>query len=55
MKNIVLALLFGLAAVPLWAQSSATAAGADIDVERARLAEGRKGISARYDAVRAAC
>ena len=55
MKNIVLALLSALVAVPLWAQSSATAAGADIDVERARLAEERKAISARYDADRAAC
>jgi len=55
MKNIVLALLLGLAALPLWAQSNATAAGADLDAERARLAEERKAISARYDADRAAC
>jgi hypothetical protein len=55
MKNIVLALLLGLAALPLWAQSNATAAGADLDAERARLAEERKAISARYDDDRAAC
>ncbi|MDM0034117.1 hypothetical protein QTI33_18435 [Variovorax sp. J22P271] len=55
MKNIVLALLLGLAAAPLWAQSSATAGGADLDAERARLAGERTAISARYDADRAAC
>ena len=55
MKNFVLALLMGLAAAPLWAQTTATAAGADLDAERARLAEERKAISSRYDADRAIC
>lgn len=55
MKNIVLALLICLSAAPLWAQSGATTGGADLDAERARLAEERKAISARYDAERAAC
>jgi len=54
-KNFVLALLVGLAATPLWAQSGATTGGADLDAERARLADERKAISARYDADRAAC
>lgn len=55
MKNIVLALLIGLSGTPLWAQSGATTGGADLDAERARLAEERKAISARYDTDRAAC
>jgi hypothetical protein len=55
MKNPVLALLIGCAAAPLWAQSGATAPGADLDAERARLGRERAAVEERYTAERAAC
>jgi hypothetical protein len=55
MKNIVLALLIGLAATPLWAQSSATIGNVDMEAERARLAQERKAVDAKFAKGEAAC
>jgi colicin import membrane protein len=55
MKNTVLAILLGLAALPLWAQTAATTANADLDAERARLSDERKAVEARYATEQAAC
>ena len=55
MKNTVFAILLGLAALPLWAQTAATTANADLDAERARLSDERKAVEARYATEQAAC
>lgn len=55
MKSTVVAMLLGLAVLPLWAQTSATTANADLDAERARLSEERKAVEARYATEQAAC
>jgi len=55
MKNTVVALLLGMAVLPLWAQTSATTANSDLDAERARLSDERKAVEARYATEQAAC
>lgn len=55
MKNTVLALLIGLAAVPGWAQLGATTGTLDFDAERARLAQERKALDKRFNTEQAAC
>jgi colicin import membrane protein len=55
MKNILLALLMALTALPTLAQSSATVGNADFAVERARLAEERKAVEAKFESEKAAC
>ena len=55
MKKALLALLIGLAALPLWAQTAAIGGTTDFDAERARLAQERKALDATYATERAAC
>ena len=55
MKKIFLALLTSLAALPLWAQSDATTGSTNFEVERARLAQERKAVDARFATEQAAC
>ncbi len=55
MKNIALGLLIGLAVSPLWAQSEATSGATNFEAERARLAQERKDVDARYATEQAAC
>ena len=55
MKKTFVAMLLGLAVLPLWGQTSATTANADLDAERARLSGERKAVEARYATEQAAC
>ncbi|MDR6535189.1 hypothetical protein [Variovorax soli] len=55
MKKLLLSLLIGLGAAPLWAQSTATTGAMDFEAERARLAQERKEVEERFATEQAAC
>jgi hypothetical protein len=55
MKKLLLSLLIGLGAPPLWAQSTATTGTMDFEAERARLSQERKVIDERFAAEQAVC
>ena len=55
MKTLLIALLIGLGATPLWAQSTATVGNMDFEAERARLAQERQAADQRHATEQAAC